>query len=104
MFVRTADGEREVGSYPGATPDEALAYFHRKYEEIVAQVDLFEQRLATAEVPASEIESGVAKLRAAVTDAHAVGDLAALSARVEALAPVRGGSSRARRAGPDGSP
>ncbi|GAA4353961.1 DUF349 domain-containing protein [Angustibacter luteus] len=88
VFVTTSDGEREVGSYPGASPDEALAYFGRKYDEIVAQVDLFEQRLGTADVPASEIESGVAKLRAAAADAHAVGDLAALHARIEALAPA----------------
>ena len=32
VFVREGDGEREVGSYPGATPDEALQYFARKYE------------------------------------------------------------------------
>ena len=36
VFVRTPEGEREVGSYPGATPDEALAYFARKYDELLA--------------------------------------------------------------------
>ena len=48
VYVRTADGERAVGSYPGATPDEALAYFGRKYDEVVAQVELFERRLTSA--------------------------------------------------------
>jgi hypothetical protein len=88
VFVRTADGEREVGSYPDATPEEALSYFARKYDEIVAQVELFEQRLTAADVPLGEIDSGLAKLKAAVTDVRAVGDLDALTARVEALAPV----------------
>ena len=88
VFVRTADGEREVGSYPDATPEEALSYFARKYDEIVAQVALFEQRLTAADVPLGEIDSGLAKLRAAVTDVHAVGDLDALTARVAALEPV----------------
>src|SRR4051794_17754680 len=87
VYVRTAEGEREVGSYPGASPEEALAYFARKYDEIVAQIDLFEQRLEATDVPVGEIDSGLAKLRTAVTDVRAVGDLAALTARVEALAP-----------------
>ncbi|GAB3589036.1 DUF349 domain-containing protein [Angustibacter peucedani] len=88
VYVRTGDGERAVGSYPDAPAAEALAYFARKYDELVAQVELFEQRLATADVPPGEIDSGVAKLREAVTDVHAVGDLDALTARVEALAPL----------------
>jgi hypothetical protein len=39
-------------------------------------------------VPPGEIDSGLAKLKAAVTDVHAVGDLEALAARVQALVPV----------------
>lgn len=86
MYVRTPDGERAVGSYPGATPAEALAYFARKYDELVAQVEVFEQRLTAADVPGAEVDAGVRKLRAAVADVHAVGDLAALHDRVQALA------------------
>jgi hypothetical protein len=88
VWVRTSSGERVVGQYPGATPEEALAYFARKYEDLVAQVSLFEQRIAAGHVSPADTESGVRKLREAVTDAHAVGDLDALGARVEALAPL----------------
>ena len=88
VWVRTADGERVVGQYPGATPDEALAYFARKFEDLAAQVSLFEQRIAAGHVPAAEAETGVARLRTAVADANAVGDLASLAARVEALQPL----------------
>jgi hypothetical protein len=88
VWVRTESGERAVGSYPGATPEEALAYFVRKYEEIAAQIDLFEQRLGAADMTPAETESGVARLREAVREPNAVGDLAALAARVEGLAPV----------------
>ena len=88
MWVRTADGERPVGSYPGATPEQALAYFTRKYDDLVAQVSLFEQRLAGAGLTPAEVDSGLQHLREAISDANAVGDLAALQARVEALAPV----------------
>jgi hypothetical protein len=88
VYVRTKDGERAVGSFPGAGPDEALAYFGRKYDEVVAQVELFEQRLSTAELPVGEIDATLAKLRQGVKDLNAVGDLEGLAARVEALAPV----------------
>ena len=36
VFVRDGDEEREVGSYPGASPEEALQYFARKYDELFA--------------------------------------------------------------------
>ena len=43
VFVRTKEGEKEVGSYPGATADEALTYFARKYDELYASAVLLEQ-------------------------------------------------------------
>ena len=42
VFVTVDGEEREVGSYPGATPDEALQYFARKYDELAASADLLE--------------------------------------------------------------
>ena len=63
VFVRTADGEREVGAYPGATPDEALHYFARKYDELYASADLLHQRLTTTDLSAKDAAEGLAKLR-----------------------------------------
>ena len=94
VWVRTADGERVVGQYPGASPEEALAYFARKFDDLAAQVSLFEQRIAAGHVSAAETDAGVVRLGAAIADAHAVGDLAALAARVSALEPL----AQARRA------
>ena len=37
VFVRTAEGERAVGSCHGARPDEALAYYARKFDELWAR-------------------------------------------------------------------
>ena len=31
VYVKLPEGERAVGSYPGKTPEEALAYFVRKF-------------------------------------------------------------------------
>jgi hypothetical protein len=85
VYVRTAQGERSVGSYPGAAHDEALAYFGRKYDELEGQVALLEQRLAAGGVNPKDAATSVAHLREAVTDAHAVGDLDGLLARLAGL-------------------
>ena len=82
VFVRTADGERPVGSYPGATPEEALAYFTRKYDELVASADLLLQRITHTDLSAKESAEGAAKLREQVADANVVGDLSILDARL----------------------
>ena len=86
VFVRTADGEREVGSYPGATHAEALGYFTRKYDELLASADLLLQRVTHTDLPAREGSEGLAKLREQTADARVVGDLVALDARVAEIA------------------
>jgi hypothetical protein len=82
--VREADGERAVGQYPDATPEEALAYFERKYVELNGQVTLLEQR-AKGGAPAADIAKSVVNLTVAVANANAVGNLAALAERLGAL-------------------
>jgi hypothetical protein len=84
VFVREADGERAVGQYPDGTPEEALAYFERKYSELAGQVTLLEQR-AKGGAPAADIAKAVTSLSASISTANAVGDLAALATRLEAL-------------------
>jgi hypothetical protein len=86
VFVRTADGEREVGSYPGASHAEALGYFTRKYDELLASAELLLQRVTHADLPAREGSEGLAKLLEQTTDARVVGDLAALDERVAQIA------------------
>ncbi|MDF5751992.1 DUF349 domain-containing protein [Spongiactinospora sp. TRM90649] len=85
VYVRTAEGERAVGSWQAGEPEEALAYFHRKYEELATQVELLEQRLRGTDLPPAQAEAGIVKLREAITGAHAVGDLDALLDRLATL-------------------
>ncbi|HEX4056891.1 MAG TPA: DUF349 domain-containing protein [Galbitalea sp.] len=84
VFVREPDGERVVGSYPDGTPEEALAYFQRKYVELAGQVTLLEQR-AKRGAPAADVAKAVKSLAGTITNANAVGDLASLHRRLEAL-------------------
>ncbi len=82
--MREGDGERVVGQYPDGSAEEALAYFERKYTDLAGQVTLLEQR-AKRGAPASDISKAVASLRENVDGANAVGDLAALAARLDTL-------------------
>jgi Domain of Unknown Function (DUF349) len=82
--VRVGDGERAVGQYPDATPEEALAYFERKYVELNGQVTLLEQR-ARGGAPAADIAKAVKHLASSIDTANAVGNLQALTDRLAAL-------------------
>jgi hypothetical protein len=84
VYVREADGERAVGAYPDGSAAEALAYFERKYTDLAGQVTLLEQR-AKRGAPAADVAKSVATLRKTVATANAVGDLAALAARLDKL-------------------
>ncbi len=90
VYVRTADGERPVGSWQAGAPDEALAYFKRKYDALVTEVDLLDQRIKTTDLAAAQAEHTIARLRESVSDAHAVGDLDGLSKRLDGLTEVLG--------------
>lgn len=84
VYVRDGDSERVVGQYPDGSPEEALAYFERKYAELAGQVGLLEQR-ARRGAPAADVAKAVGTLTESVRNAHAVGDLKSLERRLEAL-------------------
>ncbi|MDP3968365.1 MAG: DUF349 domain-containing protein [Nocardioides sp.] len=85
VYVREGDGERAVGQYPEGTPDEALAFFVRRFEALAFEVDLLEQRVRAGTVAPPEAAAAVTTVRGEVSGAHAVGDLAALQQRLDAL-------------------
>lgn len=85
VSVREGDLWRVVGQYPDGTPDEALAYFERKFADLAGEVTLLEVRHRRGGRSASDLRSTVKTVRGRVTDAAAVGDFAALHARLDAL-------------------
>lgn len=85
VYVREGDSERAVGSYPDGTPEEALAYFERKFSDLAVQITLLEARIKQGTAGASAAGT-VAKLQEQLVEPSAVGDIAALRTRVEKLA------------------
>ncbi|MET9363491.1 DUF349 domain-containing protein [Streptomyces sp. NPDC006632] len=85
VYVRTAEGEVVVGSWQAGSPEEALAYFERKYEGLVVEIGLLERRVRTTDLSAKDAQTAIAHLRTQVDEHHAVGDLDALRGRLDKL-------------------
>ncbi|WP_307785341.1 DUF349 domain-containing protein [Microbacterium hibisci] len=85
VSVREADGWRVVGQYPDGSPEEALAYFERKYTDLASEVTLLEVRHRRGGASASDLRSTARTVNGKLEGAAAVGDLASLVARVAAL-------------------
>jgi Domain of Unknown Function (DUF349) len=85
VYVRTAEGERVVGSWQAGSPDEALAFFQRKFSALETEVSLLEQRIAATDLSPAHAQASISRLLAVVPDANVVGDLDGLRCRLEAL-------------------
>ncbi|GAA1671571.1 DUF349 domain-containing protein [Kribbella yunnanensis] len=88
VFVKTKDGERAVGQWPDAKPEEALAFYTRRYDALAFEVELLEQRVQAGTVSPDDARAAVKKVNSSLEDAQAVGDLDGLKARLEALTPL----------------
>ncbi|GAB2905877.1 DUF349 domain-containing protein [Streptomyces mayteni] len=88
VYVRTADGEKVVGSWQAGSPDEALAYFERKFDGLVVEIELLERRVKTTDLSAKDATTAIGHLREQVDAGHAVGDLASLGRRLDELTGV----------------
>jgi hypothetical protein len=87
VFVIEAGVERLVGQYPNVTPDEALAYFVRKFEDLEAQVRILEQRLASGITDAKSLKTTFDHISEELKEPKAVGNLQSLRDRVAKVAP-----------------
>jgi len=85
VYVRTGEEERVIGSWQAGSPDEALAFYRRKFEALDTEIGLLEQRITTTDLSPAQARGAIERLLGSVTDAHAIGDLGQLQARLEAL-------------------
>lgn len=100
VYVRTGEGERVVGSWQAGTPEEGLAHFARRFADLLTEVELLETRLANGSADPAHTLTAVRKLLAGLPEAHVVGDLDTLSARLERLtatAEEKAGAAKAAR-------
>lgn len=86
VYVLELGSERKVGQYPNVSPEEAIAFYERKFADLEAQVRILEQRVSN-NVDAANIGKQHAKLVQDLVAPAAVGDLNNLRNRVAALEP-----------------
>jgi hypothetical protein len=98
VYVRTSAGERVVGQVPGVPADEALSFFTRRFEALELEVSLLERRIANGALSPDDAVTSITKVRGAVAEARAVGDLDGLQSRLEALFPLIANQRAARKA------
>ena len=87
VYVLELGSERRVGQYPNVSPEEALAFYERKFADLDAQVRILEQRVKN-KVDAANLGKQAAKLSEELVEPSAVGDLNNLRNRVAALSPA----------------
>ena len=101
VYVITPTGDRAVGSYPGKTSDEALAYFVKKFEMAASEVALLAARIRSGAMVPSDAHEAVNKLRTQISELNGVGDLVNLAQSLEkipALITEHEGAYQARKA------
>ncbi|WP_066519364.1 DUF349 domain-containing protein [Curtobacterium ammoniigenes] len=96
VYVRYGDDERVVGEYPDASPDEALAYYARKFADLEGQVRIAEQRAKGGGASPSDVARSIEHLRQLLREAKVVGDIRSLETRVESLGSQLGELSEAQ--------
>lgn len=84
MYVREGEDERFVGQYATGTPEEALAYYARKFDELEGHVRLLEARVARKTVGLNVVDT-VKNLQTQLIAPAAVGDLKTLRERTVKL-------------------
>jgi hypothetical protein len=85
VYVRTADGEREIGSWQAGSPEEAMVFYRRKFEALETEVSLLEQRITGTDLSPAHAKASIERLSVTLVDAHAIGDLDGLRKRLDNL-------------------
>jgi hypothetical protein len=85
VYLRTADGERVIGSWQAGTGAEGIAYYTRKYEDLAAEVAVLEGRVASPTADVKTIRAAVARLTETLPAAPVLGDIGDLVRRLDAV-------------------
>ncbi len=84
VYLQTPDGEVKVGQYAAGTPEEGLAFFARKYDDLAVEIDLITQRLADGRAKPDQAGVVIERVRAGLAERSFVGDVQALQRKIEA--------------------
>jgi hypothetical protein len=97
-FVKTEQGDVCVGQWAAGTPEEGLAFFARRYDDLATEVDLAERRLREGHMPPEQAEAVAARVREVLREPTCIGDLAALQRKVDGMIELVATARQARSA------
>ncbi|AKE41406.1 Domain of Uncharacterised Function (DUF349) [Corynebacterium kutscheri] len=85
VFVRTSTGERKIGEWQAGTPQEGLAHYAARFDDLATEVSLLETRLAAHPEDAEHIKKKASQLNEEVPSAAVIGDIDSLINRLETI-------------------
>lgn len=85
VYLTTADGEREIGSWQAGDIDEAYAHFGARFDDLATQVALLEARLKASPEEHKSISGNAQTLLDGLPNAKVLGDVDALHKRLTSL-------------------
>ncbi len=85
VYLTTSEGERSIGSWQAGTPEEGLAHFGQRYDDLVTEVELLERRLVAHPEEAAHIRHTAEQLKAGLSQQAVLGDVAAVDAQLTAI-------------------
>jgi hypothetical protein len=97
VYLKAPEGDVVVGQYAAGTPEEGLAFFARKYDDLVVEIDLVTVRLADGRAKPDDARAVIERVRAGLAERSFVGDIEALQRKLD-LADVEHSAAVARQA------
>lgn len=85
MYLHAPEGEILVGQWAAGPVDEGLAFFGRKYDDLVVEVDLALTRIADGRSTPDQASSVLARVREGLAQRNFVGDIPGLEAKCTLL-------------------
>ena len=85
VWLITASGERNIGSWQAGDTEAAYQHFGRRFDDLHTEVMLLEQRLASGSGDARKIRAAASALVENLPTAHVLGDIDSLAARLQVV-------------------
>ena len=85
VWLVTAAGERNIGSWQAGDPEAAFAYYGRRFEDLSTEITLMEERLTSGTGDARKIKANAIALAETLPTACVLGDVDALGERLTNL-------------------
>ena len=85
VFVKTADGDREIGSWQAGDAEAGLQFYIRRYEDLATEISLLGTRLESGNGDPASTRTHAQELKQQLPTVAAIGDLAALDAKLDVI-------------------